>query len=414
MLKTRDGRDAAGRPKCGLCTILSTVIVSLIAVAVVLSLVFIYVNTQRIRKDAADNNEYLKDLVRKVNENPKSTWKAKFNKFGSKARDYEGLKTPKNETAIAEYFELLEKFFEWDILKTHIKTLQEFPEDDLPEQFDARQKWPGCPSISNVPNQGGCGSCYAVAAVGVAADRACIQSNGTYKSLFSEEDVLGCCAVCGNCLGGDPLKALTYWVQEGLVTGGRDGCRPYSFDISCGVPCSPVVFPENEKSRSCVRRCQNIYYQNKYEEDKNYASVAYSMYPRGMTLSDDGKRRGKVPTIIGHINSTMEEPITLEEIRTILKTELFLYGPTTMAFPVPEEFLHYSEGVFRPITEEKFNDRVVYWHVARLIGWGKDKDGSHYWLCVNSFGRNWGDNGVFKINVDSMEQYGLEYEAALI
>ncbi|CAJ0944528.1 unnamed protein product, partial [Mesorhabditis belari] len=413
MLKSRERRDASGRPKCGFWHIAAPILVTLIAIALVVSLLLIYVNSQRIRREIDENAEYLNDLVRKVNENPKSTWKAKFNKFGSKAKDY-GLKSPRNETAITEYFNLLEKFFEWDIMKNHIKTLQEFPVDELPESFDSREKWSNCPSISYVPNQGGCGSCYAVAAVGVAADRACIQSNGTYKALFSDEDVLGCCAVCGNCLGGDPLKALTYWVQEGLVTGGRDGCRPYSFDTSCGVPCSPAVFPENEKSRGCVRRCQNIYYQNKYDDDKHYASIAYSMYPRGMTLSADGKKRAQVPTIIGHINKTMEEPISLDEIRTILKTELFLFGPTTMAFPVPEEFLHYAEGVFRPITEEKFNDRVVYWHVVRLIGWGKDKDGAHYWLAVNSFGRNWGDNGVFKINVDSMEKFGLEYEAALI
>lgn len=55
--------------------------------------------------------------------------------------------------------------------------------------------------------------------MGVASDRACIASNGTIKTLFSEDDVIGCCAVCGNCYGGDPLKALLYWTNEGLVTG---------------------------------------------------------------------------------------------------------------------------------------------------------------------------------------------------
>lgn len=99
--------------------------------------------------------------------------------------------------------------------------LENFNSSDVPKNFDARQKWPNCPSISNVPNQGGCGSCFAVAAAGVASDRACIHSNGTFKSLLSEEDIIGCCSVCGNCYGGDPLKALTYWVNQGLVTGKR-------------------------------------------------------------------------------------------------------------------------------------------------------------------------------------------------
>ncbi|VDK53669.1 unnamed protein product [Cylicostephanus goldi] len=47
-----------------------------------------------------------------------------------------------------------------------------------------------------------------------------------------------------------------------------------------------------------------------------------------------------------------------------------------MAFPVPEEFLHYAEG---------FQNRIVYWHVVRLIGWGQEDDGSHYWIA--SYGR---------------------------
>ncbi|KHJ86377.1 papain family cysteine protease [Oesophagostomum dentatum] len=167
----------------------------------------------------------------------------------------------------------------------------------------------------------------AVAAAGVASDRACIHTNGTFRASFSEEDILGCCEVCGNCYGGDPLKALAYWVKQGLVTGGRDGCRPYSFDISCGVPCSPQTFFDAEKSRTCIRRCQNIYYQNRYEDDKHFASLAYSVYPRGMTISDSNAEkmeRAKVPTIVGHFNATANPPLTLEQVREVRSQDLVL------------------------------------------------------------------------------------------
>ena len=30
----------------------------------------------------------------------------------------------------------------------------------IPESFDARQKWPDCPSISDIRDQGSCGSCW--------------------------------------------------------------------------------------------------------------------------------------------------------------------------------------------------------------------------------------------------------------
>jgi len=38
--------------------------------------------------------------------------------------------------------------------------LEDFPDSKLPRHFDAREKWSLCPSIHQIPNQGGCGSCY--------------------------------------------------------------------------------------------------------------------------------------------------------------------------------------------------------------------------------------------------------------
>ena len=31
---------------------------------------------------------------------------------------------------------------------------------DIPENFDAREQWPDCPTISEIRDQGGCGSCW--------------------------------------------------------------------------------------------------------------------------------------------------------------------------------------------------------------------------------------------------------------
>lgn len=60
-----------------------------------------------------------------------------------------------------------------------------------------------------------------------------------------------------------------------LRLGGRDGCRPYSVDLSCGVPCSPAVYPLAEYRRKCYRQCQDIYFQYNYESDKHYGWRTY-------------------------------------------------------------------------------------------------------------------------------------------
>lgn len=48
------------------------------------------------------------------------------------------------------------------------------PDVELPKNFDPRQKWPSCPSLSAIRDQGHCGSCWAFGAVEVLTDRFCI------------------------------------------------------------------------------------------------------------------------------------------------------------------------------------------------------------------------------------------------
>lgn len=73
---------------------------------------------------------------------------------------------------------------------------------DLPESFDARDHWPGCPSLTQIRHQGCCGACYATAVAAAMTDRWCIHSNGTQQFTFSTQDVASCCPTCGNCTGG--------------------------------------------------------------------------------------------------------------------------------------------------------------------------------------------------------------------
>lgn len=103
----------------------------------------------------------------------------------------------------------------------------------VPDTFDARTQWPNCPSISEVRDQGSCGSCWAFGAVEAMSDRYCIASNGKKKVEISAEDLVSCCDSCGmGCDGGYPAAAWQYWVDTGLVTGGlynsHVGCQPYA------------------------------------------------------------------------------------------------------------------------------------------------------------------------------------------
>lgn len=60
-------------------------------------------------------------------------------------------------------------------------------------------------------------------------------------------------------------------------------------------------------------------------------------------------------------------------------------------------------GVYQHTTGEE-----VGGHAIKVIGWGVE-NGTPYWLCVNSWNTDWGDNGmiylvVFLHNVRSLDQ----------
>lgn len=88
-------------------------------------------------------------------------------------------------------------------------------DEELPDNFDARAQWPDCPTISEIRDQGGCGSCYVFGATEAMSDRVCIHSNATVHFRFSSDDVVSCCSLCGmGCNGGFPGMVWRYWVRS--------------------------------------------------------------------------------------------------------------------------------------------------------------------------------------------------------
>lgn len=59
------------------------------------------------------------------------------------------------------------------------------------------------------------------------------------------------------------------------------------------------------------------------------------------------------------------------------------------------------------------NQTYLGLHSVKLIGWGEE-NGVPYWLAVNSWNNDWGDNGLFKIrhgtnecNIDNSVSAGV-------
>ncbi|CAG9584701.1 unnamed protein product [Danaus chrysippus] len=234
--------------------------------------------------------------------------------------------------------------------------------NNLPENFDPRDKWPNCPTLNEIRDQGSCGSCWAFGAVEAMTDRYCIYSNGTKHFHFSAEDLLSCCPVCGlGCNGGIPTLAWEYYKHFGIVSGGNynssQGCLPYEIPpCEHHVPGKRGPCISDTVTPKCHRTCREGY-NNSYKSDKKYAKHVYSI-------------RGG------------EEQI---------KAEIFKNGPVEGAFTVYADLLAYKSGVYKH-TE----GNALGGHAVKIMGWGVE-NGNKYWLIANSWNTDWGDNGFFKM-----------------
>merc|ERR1712038_690887 len=231
----------------------------------------------------------------------------------------------------------------------------------IPAEFDPREEWSQCPSISMVWDQAGCGSCWAFGAVNAMSDRMCIHSPNNDQALVSPEHMLSCCYMCGfGCDGGYPTQAWNFWHSTGVVTGGLYGttgtCQPYSLK-----PCEHHVDGDrgpcgDESTPNCHHTCADDY-NVAFEEDKTHGKAAYSI------------RRD-------------EEKIQME---------LMTNGPVEVSFTVYEDFVNYKSGVYQHV-----NGHQLGGHAVRMLGWGEE-NGTPYWLVANSWNTDWGDKGTFKI-----------------
>jgi len=244
----------------------------------------------------------------------------------------------------------------------------------IPDEFDSRTNWANCPSISDVRDQGECGSCWAFGAAEAMSDRICIASQGNIQVNISANDLLTCCDECGfGCNGGFPPSAWQYWVEHGLVTGGQhgsdSGCQPYSFRHCEHHVEGPYPKCDGEHpTPPCTSQCRAGYGKS-YKQDKMYGSKAYN-----------------IPNSVAQI-----------------QTELMKNGPVEAAFSVYSDFLLYKSGVYQHITGSELGG-----HAIRVLGWGVDNK-VPYWLIANSWNPTWGDNGYFKI-LRGSDECGIEDE----
>jgi len=217
---------------------------------------------------------------------------------------------------------------------------QELPSNNLPVNFDGRKEWPGC--IHGVLDQGDCGSCWAFAATEVLSDRLCIHSSGSINVTLSPQNLLSCEDENLGCLLGSlPEFAWHYLMDYGVTT---LECVPYESEDGSVPSCTGDT-------------CQDG------SIGKLYQAYNYSQ-----------------------VGDFIEPSHHIEEIMKAL-----LQGPVDSTFMVFSDFEDYNGGVY-----QHESGMFLGLHSVKVIGYGVE-NGTDYWLVQNSWGKEWGLDGFFKI-----------------
>lgn len=288
------------------------------------------------------------DIINAINSDPTSTWKAGINE---KFRD---ITVGEFQTYLGAYLSPYEDIK--DLIVVHQGL---YGDEDIPESYDLREKYPNCSSLTEVRDQSTCGSCWAFSATESMSDRICIRTGQNIR--ISSEDLLTCCISCGNgCKGGFPVSAFKYFNSNGIVTGDlyddKKFCQPYIFP-PCEHHTTGKYQPcgKSKPTPKCVETCKGDTSRD-YNKDKHYGG----------------------------------EPRVLTDEKSIQR-EIMTGGSVSAAIKVYKDFPNYKSGVY--VHKEGFFP--LGGHAIKIIGWGVE-NGTPYWLCTNSWNEDWGDKGYFK------------------
>jgi len=189
--------------------------------------------------------------------------------------------------------------------------------------------------VTPVEDQGDCGSCVAFGTV--AAFEANVQiarGNPQPPADLSEADLWFC---WGPAHGAGACPGGGWWPDSSFP-----GCVPGIVDAAC--------FPYTAANQSC-NRCSSA--ASRLTKITNWHSVS--------AVTD-------------------------------MKTWLATHGPVTTCFTVYDDFYNYTSGVYSPVNSP--TNQVVGGHCICVVGYN---DADSCWICKNSWGTGWGENGFFQI-----------------
>lgn len=226
----------------------------------------------------------------------------------------------------------------------------DFPEYKWDDSFDFTAIPPTFSAAANWPNcvapvgnQGNqCSAGYAFSVAASISERYCIMSSKYTGVVFSPQYLTLCGTITQGCTAGTPDQAWAFLTTEGTALANCQGWKGY------GSSCSYVC--DNGTPATMYTALPNSIYQ--------YTSAAS------------------------------------------IQAAIYTQGAITSSVTVYSDFVSYSSGIYTRVGRTPVGNQAI-----KIFGWGVS-GGTNYWICSNSWGTTWGQNGIVwiafgQVGVDS-------------
>ena len=237
---------------------------------------------------------------------------------------------------------------------------------DIPKEWDWRNvngtNYLSWRKNQHIPQY--CGSCWAQAATSGISDRINILRNNSWPQIALSPQAIINCHAGGTCWGGDPIGVYEYGMKKGIP---EETCQGYIASDPDSYDCS------------AVQECKNCYSEPGSGKSGDENCWGVQKFHR-WKIVEYGKVKGADQ----------------------MKAEIYARGPIACGIDSFSKLMDYKGGIL---------SQKTWWyyitHIVNVIGWGVAEDGTEYWICRNSWGSYWGEEGFFRIKMHS-DNLGIE------
>lgn len=258
----------------------------------------------------------------------------------------------------------------------------------IPDTFDGRQVWKEY--LPLVPNQSSCKSCWAFTSVYVFSSRLAIYTKGKYKLEFSPAKM-----IFGK---NNDYSSLNNWENIKTQLG-----KSVAFDFSSVKQLTTKII--EPPVQSMLETVQFLYRFGVCENECADVSLTQNVYSSIQLFSqtyDQCPNKNHDEMINHRIDGYYYVPGTRSKNskfssgnESMIRRDIYHWGPVCTVMRVFSDFYFWDgKGIYQ--YDERSTQIESYGHSVIIVGWDTENN-TKYWICCNTWGSDWGDNGYFKI-----------------